>query len=105
LGVQVGGFAAAIRASAELGAVWGLTLAEQQVVSFALNPLAGPEAESLGARSPPAAGRLSPALAGLDVVAGRVLGGTAIDLLPAVVKVIALAQGCDNRQGLIHRQW
>jgi hypothetical protein len=37
-------------------------------------------------------------LVGLDVVAGCVLGGTAVDLLPDVVRVIALAQGCDYRQ-------
>ena len=62
------------------------------------------EAESPGAGAPPAAGRLSAGLAGLDAIPGRVLGRAAVDLLPDVVKVIALAQGCDNRQGLIHRQ-
>ena len=45
-----------------------------------------------------AAGRLSAGFAGLDVVAGRVLGRAAVDLLPDVVKVIALAQGRDYRQ-------
>jgi hypothetical protein len=34
----------------------------------------------------------------LDAIAGRVLGRTAVDLFPGVVKVIALAQGCDYRQ-------
>ena len=97
-GVQVGGLAAAARRPAQLGAVGGFALAEQQVIRFALDPLAGLEAERLGAGAPPAAGRLSAALAGLDVVAGRVLGRAAVDLLPDVVKVIALAQGRDNRQ-------
>ena len=97
-GVQVGGFAAAARRPAQLGAVGGFALAEQQVIGFALDPLAGLEAERFGAGTPPAAGRLSAALAGLDVVAGRVLGRAAVDLLPDVVKVIALAQGRDYRQ-------
>ena len=104
LRVQVRGLPAAARAPAELGAVGGLSLAEQQIVRFALDGLAGLEAERSGAGAPPAAGRFSPGLAGLDVVAGRVLGRAAVDLLPDVVKVIALAQGCDNRQRLIHRQ-
>ena len=60
------------------------------------DPLAGLETERLGTGTPPAARRLSPALAGLDVVAGRVLGRAAVDLLPDVVKVIALAQRRDN---------
>jgi hypothetical protein len=51
-------------------AVRGLTLAEQQVVGLALDPLAGLEAESLGAGTPPAAGQLTSGFAGLDVVAG-----------------------------------
>jgi hypothetical protein len=55
-------------------------------------------------RDPPAAGWFSPALAGLDVVADRILGRAAVDLLPDVVKVIALAQRRENRQRLIHRQ-
>ena len=54
--------------------------------------------------SPPAAARFSSDLAGLDVVAGRVLGRAAVDLLPDVGKVIALAWRCDNRLRLIHRQ-
>ena len=103
LGVDVGGFAAAVRGPAELGAVGGFALAEQQVIRFALDPLAGLEAEGLGAGAPPAAGRLSAGLAGLDVVAGRVLGRAAVDVLPDVVKVVALAQGRDNRQRLTHR--
>ena len=40
LSVEVGGFAAVIRVPAELGAVGGLALAEQQVVRLALDPLA-----------------------------------------------------------------
>ena len=96
LRVQVGGFAAVVRRPAELGAVGGLALAEQQVVRLALDGLAGLEAERSGAGAPPAAGWFSPALAGLDVVAGRVLGRAAVDLLPDVVKVIALAQRRDN---------
>ena len=97
LRVHVGGFPAVVRGPAQLGAVGGLALAEQQVIRFALDPLAGLEAERLRAGAPPAAGRLSPALAGLDVVAGRVLGRAAVDLLPDVVQVIALAQRRDNR--------
>ena len=96
-GVQVGGFAAAARGPAQRGAVGGLALAEQQVIRFALDSLAGFEAEGPGAWSPPAAGRLSAAFAGLDVIAGRVLGGAAVDLLPDVVQVVALAQRCNNR--------
>ena len=95
-GVQVGGFAAVVWRPAELGAVGGLALAEQQVVRLALDRLAGLEAEGPRAGAPPAAGWFSPALAGLDVVAGRVLGRAAVDLLPDVVKVIALAQRRDN---------
>ena len=104
LGVQVDGFAAVAWRAAELSAVGSFTLAEQKIVRLALDGLAGLEAERSGAGAPPAAGWFSPGLAGLDVVAGRVLGGIAIDLLPDVIKVIALAQSCDNRQGLIHRQ-
>jgi hypothetical protein len=104
LGVQVGGFAAVARRPAQLDAVRGLPFAEQQIIRFALDRLAGLEAERFGAGSPPATGWFSPALGGPDVVAGRVLRGTAVDLLPDVVKVIALAQRCDNRQLLIHRQ-
>ena len=98
LRVQVGGFPPAARRPAELAAVRGLALAEQQLVRLALDPLAGLEAEGLRSRAPPAAGWLSPAFAGLDVVTGRVFGRAAVDLLPDVVKVIALAQGRDYRQ-------
>ena len=94
--VHVGGFPAVIRVSAELGAVGRLALAEQQVIRLALNPLARLEPEGFRAGAPPPAGWFSPALAGLDVVAGRVLGRAAVDLLPDVVKVIALAQRRDN---------
>ena len=93
LGVEVGGFAATGRGPAQLSAVGGLALTEQQVIGFTLDYLAGLQAEGLGAWSPPAAGWLSPGLAGLDVIAGRVLGRAAVHLLPDVVKVISLAQG------------
>ena len=96
-GVQVSGFAAAARGPAKLGAVRGPTLTEQQVIRFAFDRLAGLEAECFGAGAPPAAGRLPADLAGLDVVAGRVLGQAAVDLLPDVVKVISVAQRRDNR--------
>ena len=94
--VQAGGFAAAVGRPAQRGAVGVFALTEQQVVRLALDPLAGHEAERFGAGTPPAAGRLSPALAGLDVVAGRVLGRATVDLLPDVVKVVTLAQRRDN---------
>ena len=41
LGVEVGGFAAAGRGPAQLGAVGGLALTEQQVIGFTLDYLAG----------------------------------------------------------------
>ena len=94
--VYVGGLAAASRAPAQRGAVGGLALAEQKVIRLALNPLTWLEPEGFRARAPPAAGRFSAALAGLEVVAGRVLGRAAVNVLPDVVKVIALAQGRDN---------
>ena len=97
LNVQVRGFAAVARRPAELGVIGGPALAEQPVVRLALDPLAGLEAEGPGSWSPPAAGRLPAGLAGLDVVTGRVLRRTAVDLLPAVVQVIAFAQRRDNR--------
>ena len=100
-GVQVRGFPAAVRGPAQRGAVGGFALAEQQVIRFALDHLAGLEAERFGAWAPPAAGRLSAGFAGLDVVAGRVLDRAAVDLLPDVVQVVALAQGRDNRHRLI----
>ena len=104
LSVHVGRLAAAGRGPTQLRAIGGLTFAEQQVVRFTLDPLARLEAEGTGAGAPPAARRLSPAFAGLDVIAGRVLGRAAVHLLPDVPKVIALAQGRDNRQRLIPRQ-
>jgi hypothetical protein len=58
--------------------------------------------ECFRAGAPPAAGRLSSALAGLDVVAGGVLGRAAVDVLPDVVKVVALAQGRDNRHQVLY---
>jgi hypothetical protein len=98
LRVQVSSLPAAVRGPAQLGAVRGLALAEQQVIRLAVDPLARLEAEGLRAWTPPAAGRLSPALAGLDVIPGRVLGLPAVDLRPDVVQVIALTQGRDNCQ-------
>jgi len=77
LGAQVRGFAAITRRPAQPGAIRGLALTEQQVVRLALDPLAGFEAEGSPAGSPPAARLFSPALAGPDVVAGRVLGRAA----------------------------
>jgi hypothetical protein len=103
-GVQVGGFAASGRGPTERVAVGGLAVAEEQVIRFTFYGLAGLETESPGAGAPPAAGRLSPALAGLEVIAGRILGRTAVDLLPDVVQVVPLAQGRDNRHRLIPRQ-
>ena len=103
-GVKVGGFPAVAGRPAQRGAVRGFALAEQQVIRFALDHLARLKAERLGARAPPAAGRLSAGLAGLDVVAGRVLGRAAVHLLPDVLQVIALAQGRDDRHRLIPRQ-
>jgi hypothetical protein len=95
-GVQVSGFPAITRRPAQLGAIGRFTFAEQQVVWLAFDPLTGLESESPGTGSPPAAGRLSPGLAGLDVVAGRVLGRAAVDLFPDVLQVIALTQRRDN---------
>jgi hypothetical protein len=69
-GIDVRGLAAA----AKPGAVWCFALAEQQVVRAALYYLAVLEAECLRGRAPPAAGRFSPALAGLEVIASSVLG-------------------------------
>jgi hypothetical protein len=96
LRVQVGSFAAAVRRPAQPGSIRSFTLAKEQIVRFALDRLAGLEAKGSGARTPPAARRLTAGLAGLDVVAGRVLGRAAVHLLPDVVKVIALAQRRDN---------
>jgi hypothetical protein len=96
LHVQVGGFAAITRRPAQLGAIWGLALAEQQVIRLAVDHLARLQAKSPRAGTPPAARRFSPALAGLDVVASRVPDRAAVHVLPDVVKVIALAQRRHN---------
>ena len=56
-----------------------------------------PEPERFGAGALPAARRLSATFAGLDVIAGRVLGRAAVHLLPDVLKVIPLAQGRYHR--------
>jgi hypothetical protein len=95
-GVQAGGFAAGVGGPAQCGAVRGLALAEQQVVGMALDRLAGLQAERFRAGAPPAAGRLAAGLAGLDVIAGRVLGRAAVDLFPYVVQVVTLAQRRDD---------
>jgi hypothetical protein len=97
-GVQVNGLTAVTRRPAQLGAVGGFALAEQQVIGFALDPLARLEAEGFRAGAPSAAGRLAAALAGLDVIAGRVLDRAAVNLPSDVVTVIAFAQGRDYRQ-------
>src|SRR6184192_3526186 len=68
-----------------------------RLTRLAFDPLARLESEGLGTWAPPPARRLSSAFAGLDVVAGCVLGRAAVDLLPDVLKVIALAQRRDNR--------
>ena len=60
LGVPVRGLAAIVGGTAQRSAVKGFTLAEQQPVGLALEFLAGFEAESPSAGSPPAAGRFSP---------------------------------------------
>ena len=80
LRVQVTSFPAITRRPAQLGAVGCLALAEQQIVRLAFDPLARLEAEGLRAGAPPAAGWLSPGFAGLDVVAGRVLGAGVAEL-------------------------
>jgi hypothetical protein len=61
LRVDVGGLAAAGRGAAELRAVGGLALVEQQVIRFPVNFLAALQTESFRTRSPPAA-RGSPPL-------------------------------------------
>jgi hypothetical protein len=68
----------------------------------AFDELAAFEAESFRTGAPPPARRLSPALAGLDVIPGRVLDRAAIDLLPDVIQVIALAQSRRNRHQVKH---
>src|SRR6185369_1708129 len=94
--VYLRGLAAAGGRPAQRGAVGGLPPAEQKVVRLTLNPPTLPEAEGLRARAPPAARRLAAALAGLNVVAGRVLRRAAVHVRPDVVQVIAFAQGRDN---------
>ena len=94
--VDVGGFPAVIGVPAELGAVGGLALAEQQVIRLALDPLPRLKAEGLRAGTPPLSRRLSPGLAGLDVITGRILDRATVHLLPELVKVVALAQGRHN---------
>ena len=96
-GIQVGGFAAAARRPAQRGTVGRLALADEKIVRIALDRVAVIEAEGLRAGAPPAAGWLCPALAGLDVIAGRILGRAAVDLLPDVIQVVSLAQRRDNR--------
>jgi hypothetical protein len=54
--VHVRDLPAAVRRPTERGAVGSLTLAEEQVIGFALDLLAVLEAESPGAGAPPAAG-------------------------------------------------
>ena len=46
-GVQIRGLAAATRRHAQLGAVGGLALAEQQIIGFALDPLPGSKPSAL----------------------------------------------------------
>ena len=94
--VYLRGLAAAGGRPAQRGAVGGLTLAEEKVIRLTLNPPTFLEAEGLRARAPPAARRLPAALAGLQVVAGRVFRRAAVHVCPDVVQVIAFAQGRDN---------
>jgi hypothetical protein len=88
LGVQVGGLAAVGGRAAQRGAVGGFALAEQQIVWLALDRLAGLQAEGLDAWAPPAAGWFSAALAGLDVIPGRIFRQATVNLLPDVVQVV-----------------
>jgi hypothetical protein len=103
-GVDIRSFPAIGWRPAELGAVRRFALAEQQVIRFALDHLARLQAQRLRARAPPAARGLPAALAGLEVIPGRVFGRAVVHLLPDVIQVIALAQGRDNRHRLIPRQ-
>ena len=102
--IYVCGFPAAAWRPCQRRTVRGFALAEQQVIRPALDHLARFEPERFRARAPPPAGRLSPALTGLDVIPGRILRRAAIDLRPDVVQVVALAQRRDNRHRLIPRQ-
>ncbi len=63
-----------------------------------LDRLARLKPKRFRARAPPPARRLSPALAGLDVIPGRILRRAAVNLRPDVVQVVALAQRRDDRQ-------
>jgi hypothetical protein len=74
-GVQIGGFLAAAGRPSERCAVWGFGLAQQQVIRAAFDELAVLEAESFRTEAPPTARRLSPTLAGLDVIPGRPRSG------------------------------
>src|SRR2546430_1789275 len=78
------------------GALGARPFAKEKVVGLTLNPPTLPEPEGLRAGAPPAARRLAAALAGLEVVAGRVLRRAAVHVRPDVVQVIAFAQGRDN---------
>jgi hypothetical protein len=98
LGVDVGSLLGACWRPSELHAIGGLSLAEEEVVGLAFYEPAWFEAEGLGGGTPPTAGRLSPGLGGLEVVASGILSGTAVDLLPDVVKVVALGESRDDRQ-------
>jgi hypothetical protein len=102
-GVDVRGLPAAAWRPAQPRSVGGFPLAEQKVIWPALDQLTRLEAKRLRAGAPPAAGRLAAHLAGLDVVVRRVLAETLVDLPPDVVKVVALAQGRDNRQPAYQR--
>ena len=97
-GVDAGGFPAVARGPAQRRAVGGLPLAEQQVIRLPLDHLTRLKAQGLRTRPPPAARRLPAALAGLQVIPGRIPRQVTVDLAPDVVQVIALAQGRDNRQ-------
>ncbi len=89
---QVGGLVAAARAPAQRGAVGNLALTGQQVMRLALERLAMREPERFGTRALPSARRLSPALAGLNVITGCILGRVAVNLLPDLLQVVPLAQ-------------
>jgi hypothetical protein len=93
-----------LRAEIELKAAQAVAQFSGRLAASARVSAASLRAEGLGTGAPPAAGRLSAALAGLDVIAGRVFGRAAVDLLPDVVKVVALAQRRDNRHRLIPPQ-
>ena len=98
--VGLGGLVVVAGRTAYGRAVGSFPLAEEQVVGLALDRLARGEAERLRGGAPPAAGRLAALLARVDVVGGRVHRQGRVDLLPDVVKVVALAQRADNCQRL-----